>query len=174
MGLWLGPLSECFQSEWGACDPVGMVLELTRADGKQRVWLATSLVGAAVIGISVSVVTEIWLLPAIMTHLAERFPETRPYLAYGLVWSVVVFCCWQALLVLVLVAVNARRHHRAVRTLVRAMLGLLVAIVLLAIVGFVALTLLAFATPGAVLALGAMAFVGALGIVVLCVRGSAR
>ncbi|WP_460737336.1 hypothetical protein [Microbacterium neimengense] len=151
-----------------------MVLELTRADGKPRVWLALSLVGAAVIGISVSVVAEIWLLPAMTTQLVERFPEVRRYLAHGLAWSVLVFSCWQALLVLVLLAVNARRNHRAARALVRAMLSLLVAIVLLAIVGFVALVLLAFATPGAVLALGAMALVGAVGIVILWVHGSSR
>lgn len=137
----------------------------TRALDRPRAWPAWTLFGAIVIVISASLVAEIWILPTTVARTIDTFPETRPFVGYGLAWAILAFSCWQALLILVLVAVQAHRRHRPIRTVLRAMLGLLVAIVLLAAAGFVALTALAFATPGVMLGLIAMAALGIVGIV---------
>lgn len=121
--------------------------------------------------LAISVFCEVCLFPAMIRRVGEVFPEVLPVQVPALIWGVMVISCWQAMLVLLLVALRMdRRVAKQPRGLVAWIVGLLLAILLLSIVALVTLGQLGFGTPGVMLALilmGVLALVGTVSTIIV-------
>lgn len=103
-----------------------------------------------------SVFMQVWALPAEVRTVGILFPETKPIAVPAIVWGVVAIVCWQAVAIICLRIVMLARQHRFTTSAygwLRAIIGFLLAYLVLAVAAFIALNLMGFATPGVMLGL---------------------
>lgn len=94
---------------------------------------------------------QVWALPAEVERVGVVFPVTKPIAIPAIVWGVVAIACWQAVAVICLrIVLLARRHkfNASAYGLLRAIVGCLLAFLVLVVAAFIALNLMGFATPG--------------------------
>lgn len=114
--------------------------------------------------LALSAICEFWLLPAEVTRAGELFPEVRPIQTLGLVVGIIATSLWQSALILLLIVMHRNRRGVGPQSrLVAWIVGLLLAILLLAIAALILLNQLGFGTPGVMLGL---ILVGALAVAV--------
>jgi hypothetical protein len=102
------------------------------------------------------VLAQVWVLPNGVHDVVAEFPEVAWLAVPGIVWGVAAVACWQAIAIVGLRIVRLARDHRFTesgRGPLRAVLGCLLAFLALVIAAFIALTVLNYATPGAMLGL---------------------
>lgn len=123
-------------------------------------------------GLLLSVVIQVWALPATVKSVIEVFPEVTLLAVPAIIWGVLAVGCWQGVAViglrLVVLARNQEFDASAYGWL-RASMGFLIAFIVLAVSAFIALSVLGYATPGAMLGLiasglAALVITGALGL----------
>lgn len=103
-----------------------------------------------------SVFTQVWALPAEVRIVGVVFPETRPIAVPSIIWGVVAIACWQAVALICLRIVVLARHGRfnsSVYGWLRAIVGCLLAYLVLVVGAFIALSVMGFMTAGVMLGL---------------------
>lgn len=153
------------------CDSLGMVVTQDQVHERVRAWPTRVVSGATAFLLVVSVLCEVWVLPAVVGRVGDTFPEVVPYQVPALIWGVVTISCGQAVLVLTLVALRLRRLGRRTHTLAGWISGFLLMILLLSVGALIALSQLGFTTPSVMLGLILMGVV-ALGAAVAVTVGS--
>lgn len=113
------------------------------------------LSAALMLLLGVTLVCELWLLPATVERTVEMYPETEPIRISGIIWGVLVLTAFQGILVALLVATQRIATAKAFLdgALVRWLVGLLIALVVLAVTAFAVLAILGFLAPAAILGL---------------------
>lgn len=117
-------------------------------------WLA--LTAVLVLLLVLSVLTQVWLLPAAVESVVAVFPEVALLAVPSIIWGVLAIACWQAIGVIGLrLALLSRDHlfHASADGWLRAMVGFLVAFNVLVVSAFIALSVMGYATPGVMLGL---------------------
>ena len=131
------------------------------------------LIGLLAVLLLASVFTQVWVLPDAAASVVAVFPEVSLLVVPGVTWGVLAIACWQAITVMGLRLVVLARSHRfgaASYACLIAMLGCLIAFLVLVVSAFIALNVMAYTTPGvmlgligggllALIAIGSVAFV---------------
>lgn len=103
-----------------------------------------------------SVFTQVWLLPSEVKNVVAVFPETNPIAVPAIIWGAVAIACWQVVAVIGLKLVHLARDHGLDASnygWIQAMIGCIVAFIVLVVVAFIALNVLGYTTPGVMLGL---------------------
>jgi hypothetical protein len=130
------------------------------------------LAAALIVVLAGSLAVQVWVLPSAADRVVAVFPEVERLVVASVVWGVLAIACWQAIALIglrVVLTARVRRLHEIPRGWLRAVVGCLLAFLVLVVVALVALTVMEYATPGVMLGLvfgGLVALVGlaALGI----------
>jgi hypothetical protein len=133
---------------------------------------ATSFVltAALLVVLAGSVLLEVWALPAEIATVGVVFPQTRPIAVPAVIWGVIAIACWQAVVLICLRIVAMARQERfnsSVYGWLRAIVGCLLAYLVLVVGAFIALSMMGFMTAGVMLGLigtGLVALIGALSL----------
>jgi hypothetical protein len=103
-----------------------------------------------------SVVVQVWVLPAAVARAVSLFPEVRTLTVPAIVWGICAIACWQAIAVIGLHLVHRAREHRADSSTykwLRAVIGCLLAFIALVTSAFIALNGMGYTPPGVMLGL---------------------
>ena len=114
------------------------------------------LIGLLAVLLLASVFTQVWALPAAAASVVAVFPEVSLLLVSGVTWGVLAIACWQAVAVIGLRLVVLARSHRfgaASYAWLIAMIGCLIAFLVLVVSAFIALNVMGYTTPGVMLGL---------------------
>ncbi|MCU6480109.1 DUF2975 domain-containing protein [Arthrobacter sp. A2-55] len=128
--------------------------------------IAFAVVGVLLV-LLLSIIAQLWLLPAEIRSVAATFPEVERLAAPAIIWGAVAIACWQAIALIGLrLAAPLRRGEfgPAWYGWLRGMLGCLMAFLALVVAALIALNVMGYATPGVMLGLlgsGIIAAVGA-------------
>jgi len=118
-----------------------------------------------------SVVTQLWLLPAAVRSMVVAFPEVSLLQVPAITWGVLAVLCWQAVAVIalrVIVLARTDRFYASAHGWLRAMVGCIAVFLVLVVSAFIALTVMGYTTPGVMLGLiagGLLASVAAVALV---------
>ena len=132
-------------------------------------FFATSAV--LVVVLVTSVLIQVWVLPAEAASVSAVFPEVALLVVPGITWGVLAIACCQVAAVFGLRVVVLARQRRIelVRGWLCAMVGCLIAFLVLAVAAFIALSVMGYTTPGVMLGLIGG---GLLGLVVVGALGA--
>lgn len=103
-----------------------------------------------------SVFAQVWFLPSAVESAVAVFPEVEPLKVPAMVWGICALACWQAIAAIGLRLVIRARDHRldsSADKWLRAMVGCLLAFIVLVVAAFIALNVLGYTTPGVMLGL---------------------
>ena len=130
-----------------------------------------------VVLIVVSVFTQMRVLPAAAASVVAVFPEVSLLQVSGVTWGVLAIACWQAAAVMGLRLVVLARDHRfdaAAFGWLLAMVGCFIAFLMLVLSAFIALNVMGYTTPGAMLGLiiGGLVALLAIGCLILLMRSN--
>lgn len=103
-----------------------------------------------------SVYVQAWLLPSAVESVVSVFPEVELLAVPSIMWGVLAIACWQGAAVIGLRLSMVPPEHAIKSTTdgwLRAMIGFLGAFVVLVASAFIALSVMGYATPGAMLGL---------------------
>ena len=112
--------------------------------------ISIALIAVLVVLLLLSVFTQVWVLPSEVERVAATFPAVEPLSAPSVIWGVVAIGCWQAIAVIGLRLVVLARDHRFDSSsygLMRAIIGCLVAFVVLVTSAFITLSVMGYTTP---------------------------
>lgn len=112
--------------------------------------ISIALIAVLVVLLLLSVFTQVWVLPSEVERVAAMFPAVEPLSAPSVIWGVVAIGCWQAIAVIGLRLVVLARDHRFDSSsygLMRAIIGCLVAFVVLVTSAFITLSVMGYTTP---------------------------
>lgn len=127
-----------------------------------------ALIAALLVVLLLSVFAQVWVLPSEAKSVAATFPETEPLVVPSIIWGVIAIVCWQAVAIIGLRIVMLARDHRfdaSAYGWLRAIVGCLLAFIVLVVAAFIALSVMGYSTP---VMLGLIA----VGIVALIAAGS--
>lgn len=108
-----------------------------------------------------SVFAQVWILPSAVESVVAVFPEVEPLTVPAIVWGICAIACWQAIAVIGLRLVIRARDHgfdSSANKWLRAMVGCLLAFIVVVVAAFIALNVLGYTTPGVMLGLIAGGF----------------
>lgn len=103
-----------------------------------------------------SVLVQVWVLPAAVERAVSLFPEVGPLAAPAILWGVCAVLCWQVIAVIGLQLVRRALENRAGSSTHRwigAVIGCLLAFAALVAFAFIALNETGYTPPGVMLAL---------------------
>lgn len=106
--------------------------------------------------LALSVFAQVWVLPREIGKVVSVFPEVQPLAVPSMVWGVLAIACWQvvALLGLHLVAlIRDQKFGAAAKSWILAIIGCLLAFIVLVTSAYIALIMMGYATPGVMLGL---------------------
>lgn len=106
--------------------------------------------------LALSVFAQVWVLPSEIGKVVSVFPEVQPLAVPSVVWGVLAIACWQVvtLIGLHLVALDRdQKFEAAAKSSILAIIGSLLAFIVLVISAYVALIMMAYATPGVMVGL---------------------
>jgi hypothetical protein len=118
-----------------------------------------------------SVIAQVWILPSEVERVVAVFPEVKPLAVPSVIWGVVAIACWQVIAVIGLRLAILVRDHRFDSSSygwLRAIVGCLLAFIVLVVSAFIALSVMGYATP-AMLGLIAATLVAVIIVVALLV-----
>lgn len=121
-----------------------------------RYRVSVALIVALVVFVLFSAAAQVWLLPAGVARVVTTFPEVQLLSVPAVIWGIAAIACLQlAALMGVRVAVLARGHalSESAYGWLRAIVGCLLAFLLLVVLAFVALNVMGYTTPGVMLGL---------------------
>jgi len=117
-----------------------------------------------------SVFTEVWALPSEVRAVVAVFPEVEPIAVPSIVWAVIAIACWQAIAIIVLRIVMLAREHRfdaSAYGWLRAIVGCLLAFIVLVVSAFVALNAMGYLTAGVMVGLVGTGLIALIAVVSL-------
>ena len=103
-----------------------------------------------------SVVVQVWVLPAAVERTVSLFPEVGPLAPQAILWGVCAVLCWQVIAVIGLELVRRALGNRAdssTRRWIAAVIGCLLAFAAIVTVAFTALNERGYTPPGVMLGL---------------------
>jgi hypothetical protein len=115
-----------------------------------------ALTGGLLILLLLSVFAQVWILPFALGRVVAVFPEVELLRVPAIVWGSCAIACWQAIGAIGLRLVIGARDHRFdsfANKWLRAMVGFLLAFLVLIVAAFIALNVLAYTPPGVMLGL---------------------
>jgi hypothetical protein len=118
--------------------------------------ISFALTAVLLVLLLLSLFMQAWALPAEVARVVAVLPETKQIAVPSVIWGVVAIACWQAVAVICLRIVMLARHHRfnaSAYGWVRAIVGCLLAFVVLAVAAFIALNAMGYLTAGVMLGL---------------------
>ncbi|BCW66993.1 hypothetical protein NicSoilB4_17560 [Arthrobacter sp. NicSoilB4] len=127
-----------------------------------------------------TVFAQVWILPSAVERAVAVFPEVEPLTVPALIWGICAIACWQAIAVIglrLVIRARDRRFDSAADKWLRAMVGCLLAFIVLVLSAFIALNVLAYTPPGVMLGLiagGLIALIAAGSLVLLGTRPRMR
>ncbi len=133
--------------------------------------ISISITALLLVLLLLSVMTQVWVLPSQVARVVVVFPEVKPLAAASVIWGVVAIACWQAVAIIGLRLVILVRDHRFNSSSfgwLRAIVGCLLAFIVLVVSAFIALSAMGYATP-AMLGLVASGLVALIIVVALVV-----
>jgi drug/metabolite transporter (DMT)-like permease len=116
-----------------------------------------ALIAGLIVVLLVSVVTQLWAFPAEVQRIATTFPEVEPLVVPGVIWGVIAIACWQAIAVIGLRLVVLSRDHRLNASdygWLWAIIGCLLAFLVLVVSAFLALSVMGYSTPAMLALIG--------------------
>lgn len=116
-----------------------------------RYRVSVTLMAVSFVFLLFSVVAQVWLLPAGVARVVAVFPEVQPLTVPSVIWGVIAIVCLQvAAIIGVRVAVLARKHrlNESAYGWLRAIVGCLLAFLVLVVFAIIALNALEYSTPG--------------------------
>lgn len=114
-----------------------------------------------------SVMVQVWVLPAAVERAVSLFPEVSPLAVPAILWGVCVVLCWQAIAVIGLQQVRRSLENRvdsSTHRWIGAMIGCLLVFAALVLFAFIELNEAGYTPPGVMLGLvtgGLMALISA-------------
>lgn len=93
---------------------------------------------------------QVWVLPHEIELTTTRFPEVESLATPGLIWGVIAIACFQAIVLMGLRLVALARKGKfedSASGWLRAIVGCLLAFIVLVALAFTALTVLGFSSP---------------------------
>lgn len=135
---------------------------------RQRVTLTMIVVLVALLLLSLFM--QVWALPAEVWSSVSNYPVLEPLAVPGIIWEVVAIVCLQAVGLIglrIAVLIRHRRFGPSSYGWLWAMMGFLAAFVVLVVAAFLYLKSTGFWSPGLGFALGAVAFVALLAVILL-------
>ena len=96
------------------------------------------------------VFVQVWVLPSAVVGVVTAFPEVDRLAVPAVVWGVITIACWQAVVVIGLRLVVVVRDHgfnSSCYGWLRAIVGCLVAFILLVAAAFIALSVMGYSSP---------------------------
>ena len=130
-----------------------------------RSGLSFALTAVLLVLLLLSAFIQVWILPSAVEHTVALFPEVEPIAAPAIIWGVTAIACWQAIAVMCLRILMLARGHRLGESAygwLYAIVGCLLAFLVLVAAALIALTVLKYDTPGLMLGLfasGLVAFI---------------
>ena len=112
--------------------------------------ISFALIAVLLVLLLLSVFTQVWVLPSAVENVAAVFPEVKPLVVPSVIWGVIAIACWQAIAVIGLRLVMLARDHRFDASAYRwlwAMVGCLLAFIVLVASAFIALSVMGYSTP---------------------------
>lgn len=106
--------------------------------------------------LALSLFAQVWVLPTEVGKVIDVFPEVQPLAVPSVVWGVLAIVCWQGVAVIGLRLVALARDHKfaaSAKGWILAIIGCLLAFIVLVVSAFVALIMMGYATPGVMLGL---------------------
>ena len=120
--------------------------------------ISFALTGVLLVLLLLSVFTQVWVLPSEVERVVAAFPEVKPLAIPSVIWGVIAIACWQVVAVIGLRLAILARDHRfdaSAYGWLRAMVGCLLAFIVLVVSAFIALSVMGYTTPGVMLGLAA-------------------
>ena len=136
---------------------------------RRGVWLAMAIL---VLLLAVSVATQFWLLPTEVRKAVEEYPVLEPLAAPGILWEIAAIACWQAVGLIglrVVALVRDRRFSASAYGWLWAMMGFLIAFIVLVAGAFIGLQASGFWSPVLGFMLVAAGLVGVIGVTFLAI-----
>ena len=112
--------------------------------------ISFALIAVLLVLLLLSVFTQVWVLPSAVENVAAVFPEVKPLAVPSVIWGVIAIACWQAVAVIGLRLVMLARDHRfdaSAYGWLWAMVGCLLAFIVLVTSAFIALSVMGYSTP---------------------------
>lgn len=112
------------------------------------------------------VLVQVWVLPTAVEQVATTFPEVSHIAIPSIIWGVVAIACWQAVALIGLRIVTLSRKREFGPSdygWLRAIVGCLLAFVVLVVSAFIALNTMGYGTPGVLLGLMGGGFIALIG-----------
>ncbi|TDW30095.1 DUF2975 domain-containing protein [Cryobacterium psychrophilum] len=131
-----------------------------------RRWTSFALNALLLVLLVLSVFTQVWALPHAVDSVVSVFPEVNPLAVPSIIWGVVAIACWQAIAVIglrLVILVRDDRFDSSSFGWLRAIVGCLVAFIVLDASAFIALNVMGYTTPGVMLGLISGGLVALLG-----------
>ena len=131
---------------------VGYFLSNLNRGGRlqMRRGMSFALTAVLVVVLLVCLFVQVWVLPSAVVGLVTVFPEVDRLAVPAVIWGVVAIACWQAVAVIGLRLVVLVRDHRFDSSSygwLRAIVGCLLAFIVLVASAFIALSLMGYSTP---------------------------
>jgi hypothetical protein len=98
-----------------------------------------------------SVFTQVWALPSAAARVRAVFPEVEPLAGPSVIWGVIAIGCWQAVALIGLrlaMLARDRRLEPSAYGWIRAMVGCLLAFIVLVVAALIGLIMMGYTTPG--------------------------
>jgi len=130
-----------------------------------------------IVSLILSVVTQVWLFPAAVQSVVTVFPEVSLLTVPAVTWGVLAVLCWQAVAVIalrVIVLSRTGRFYASAHEWLRAMVGFILAFLVLVVSALIALTVMGYTTPGVMIGLivgGLVASVTAVSLILYLATG---
>lgn len=131
-----------------------------------------ALIASLLVLLLLSVFVQVWVLPVAVERVVSVFPEVRRLTLPAIVWGVCAIACWQAIAVIGLHLLRRAHDHGAESSTykwLRALIGCLLAFIVLVGSAFIALNAMGYTPPGVMIGLlaGGLIALVALGSLVL-------
>ncbi|MDJ0379226.1 DUF2975 domain-containing protein [Cryobacterium sp. PH31-L1] len=116
-----------------------------------RRWISFALNALLLLLLVSFIFIQVWVLPHAVDNVVSVFPEVEPLAVPSFIWGVVAIACWQAVAVIGLRLVMLIRDHRFNSSSygwLWAIIGCLLAFIVLVVSAFIALSVLGYTNPG--------------------------
>jgi hypothetical protein len=115
-----------------------------------------TLIAVILLALALSVFAQVRVLPTEVGKVVDMFPEVQPLAVPSVVWGVLAIAFWQLVAIIALHLLGLARNHKfeaAAKVWILAIIGCLIAFLVLVVSAFIALAMMNYGTPGAMFGL---------------------